>query len=255
MYIRQTDSTNTWLKKRLLQGEPTEDGFTVYTDFQTAGRGQQGNGWESEAGANLLFSSVFFLPDLPVQHQFRLSQMVSLAIVESLQDKVSDLSIKWPNDIYWKDKKLAGILIENTISSGLLTQSIVGVGLNVNQTLFQSPAPNPVSLRQITGQVWDRVQLLQTIQASFARLRPLLQQPDRLKALYAQHLYRKNGYFKYIENQCSVAPISIVSAPVSGAFEARIVEVTEAGCLVLENRQGQQFTYHFKEVKFVIPVA
>ena len=153
MFIAETDSTNTLLRQHFLD---REDLFTLYTDFQTAGRGQQGNGWESEKGKNLLFSTLLRDWQIPLERLFLLNQAVSLALYQAVLPTLPDdlqpyLTIKWPNDLYFKDRKLAGILIENLWQANRLHRSIAGIGLNVNQTRFLSSAPNPISLCQITG--------------------------------------------------------------------------------------------------------
>ena len=149
IHIDETDSTNHWLKSHQLianSPEPT----AIWADYQTAGRGCGTNTWESERGKNLLFSMLIHPENLPANKQFQISMAISLAIVDALGQLVGDLSIKWPNDIYWRNGKIGGILIENTLKGNLIKESIIGVGLNVNQREFHSDAPNPVSLWQIT---------------------------------------------------------------------------------------------------------
>ena len=251
MFIKQTNSTNSLLRD-LSAAQDLQEGFTVYTDFQTSGRGQQGNSWESADGENLLFSTLFCLRDIPIQRQFLLSELVPLAIVNVLEQYVKDITIKWPNDIYWRDKKLGGILIENFLQGSCIERSIVGVGLNVNQVKFLSNAPNPISLRCILGEDLSREKLLQEILDEFKKLRPLLHQPETLKQCYMEHLYRRDGYFPYVEVACSSEPMRIAQHDVNGSFLARIMDVSETGCLVLQDEQGKQRTYHFKEVQYII---
>ena len=155
IHIDETDSTNRWLRE---QGG--EEDMVVWADFQTAGRGQGTNKWESEQGKNLLFSILLHPKDIPANKQFAISMQVSLAICEALGERIGDLSIKWPNDIYWRNAKICGILIENRLQGSRIRDSIIGVGLNVNQRQFHSDAPNPVSLWQICEQETDREQLL-----------------------------------------------------------------------------------------------
>ena len=138
MFIAETDSTNNLLRRLYLD---ENDLFTIYTDFQTAGRGQQGNGWESEKGKNLLFSTLLREWSIPVSSQFLINQIVSLSLYHTVrailkEDQQSLLTIKWPNDLYFQDKKLAGILIENIWQGNQVSHSIAGIGLNVNQTVF-----------------------------------------------------------------------------------------------------------------------
>ena len=140
MKINETHSTNSLLKELLAKGEwPEGEGF-LYAGYQTAGRGQTGNSWESEADKNLYFLNI----------------AVGVAIYRTVGELgISELGIKWPNDIYWQDKKLAGILLENAIIGNEIKYAIAGIGLNVNQTEFHSDAPNPISLKQITGRDYD----------------------------------------------------------------------------------------------------
>ena len=143
VHIDETESTNQWLK------EHGEDDMVVVADYQTAGRGCGTNTWESERGQNLLFSVLLHPKQVVASRQFHISMAVSVAICEALEQFIGDVSIKWPNDIYWRDGKLGGILIEHTLQGSGIKDSIIGVGLNVNQRQCTSDAPNPVSLWQI----------------------------------------------------------------------------------------------------------
>ena len=154
IHLEETDSTNKYLNE-LCNKQCVEELTTITADFQTSGRGQRGNSWESEAGQNLMFSFVLYPTFLKARRQFLLSQIISLAIKEELERYVSNISIKWPNDIYWKDKKICGMLIENDLTGVHISRSITGIGINVNQETFCSDAPNPVSLKQINGQSYD----------------------------------------------------------------------------------------------------
>ena len=164
VHIDETESTNQWLK------EHGEDDMVVVADYQTAGRGCGTNTWESERGQNLLFSVLLHPKQVVASRQFHISMAVSVAICEAVEQFIGDVSIKWPNDIYWRDGKLGGILIEHTLQGSGIKDSIIGVGLNVNQRQFTSDAPNPVSLWQICGQATDRRLLLEDILQRFGRL-------------------------------------------------------------------------------------
>jgi BirA family biotin operon repressor/biotin-[acetyl-CoA-carboxylase] ligase len=232
IHIDETDSTNQWLKDYYSK-EPGRKGesVAVVADYQTAGRGCGTNRWESERGKNLLFSLMIHPEDLPANKQFQISMAISLAIVDALGQLIGDLSIKWPNDIYWRNGKLAGILIENTLKGNLIKDSIIGVGLNVNQREFHSDAPNPVSLWQITGQETDREQLLKDI---------LNRQDFRvdLKECYMKLLYRRKGFHPYTDKD--------------GVFMAEIAGVEDDGHLLLIDEDGKERRYAFKEVTFII---
>ena len=158
---------------------------------------------------------------------------VSLAICEALEQYIGDVSIKWPNDIYWRNGKIAGILIENTLQGTVIKDSIIGVGLNVNQREFRSDAPNPVSLYQISGQETDRDALLNDI---LQRLDQLLGQD--IRSHYLSRLYRRKGFHPYVDAE--------------GAFMAEMTDVREDGHLVLSDDAGKERVYAFKEVQFVI---
>lgn len=231
IHIDETDSTNRWLTT---QGDSTPaENKVVWADYQTAGRGCGTNRWESERGKNLLFSMLIHPIDLPANRQFHISMAVSLAICEALGQHIGALSIKWPNDIYWKNAKICGILIENTLQGGCIKDSVIGVGLNVNQRRFLSDAPNPVSLWQICGREFDREQLLHDILNALDH-----HLYHDVKEQYCSLLYRRHGYHPYVDDE--------------GAFMAEIVDVEDDGHLLLRDDNGLLRCYAFKEVQFVI---
>lgn len=228
IHIDETDSTNRWLRERRT-ARPT----VVWADYQTAGRGQGTNTWESERGKNLLFSMLIQPQGVTANRQFSISMQVSLAMCEALGEYIGDVSIKWPNDIYWRNAKIAGILIENRLHGSLLCDSIIGIGLNVNQRQFHSDAPNPVSLWQIGGCETDREQLLHGILAAFDRY-----VGRDVKDMYLSRLYRRRGFHPYADRD--------------GAFMAELADVEEDGHLVLCDEDGRMRRYAFKEVSFII---
>ena len=239
MYIARTNSTNTLLKELLAKGEwPANDTF-IRAGYQTAGRGQTGNGWESEEGKHLLCS--ILLP--PRKNLFELNVVTAVAVQRTLG---SAYTIKWPNDIYWQDKKIAGILIENAIIGNELKYSIAGMGLNVNQTEWHSDAPNPVSLKQITGQTYDIETLMQQI---YAEIQKALN--EDLWSYYKAHLYRKDGFWPFVERPVSTAPTMNAQAT-TDAFMAHIEDVLPTGELVLLDENNQQRIYHFKQIRYVL---
>lgn len=258
-YIEETDSTSNRLKQMLAEGRQLPDGYTLYTFYQSAGRGQAGNSWESERGKNLLFSTLLRSEKLKAAAQFNLSMLVSLAIANIvLRHTTTDgnntqpVSIKWPNDIYAGDRKLAGILIENQLSGEHVHTSVAGIGINVNQQMFLSDAPNPVSLCSLTGKEYDLHRLMQETIEELHHLMPLLQQPQELKSRYMSLLYRATGWHKYAERQVSTMPTSIVQGYCSDAFEAETADIDNSGRLCLRLRDGSIRCYHFKEIRFVI---
>lgn len=227
IHIDETDSTNRWLK------ENGSERMAVVADYQTAGRGCGTNTWESERGKNLLFSLLIHPAEVPAVKQFRISMAISLAILDTLEQHIGDVSIKWPNDVYWRNGKLGGILIENRLQGGCIKDCIIGVGLNVNQEQFHSDAPNPVSLKRIHGQETEREQLLSDI---LVRFDEYLTQD--LKARYLSRLYRRKGFHPYADKE--------------GAFMAEIIDVEDDGHLLLRDDNGHDRRYAFKEVQFVI---
>lgn len=235
LHIAETDSTNVCIKKYL--GENEAEGLVVSTDFQTSGKGQTGNSWESEAGKNLLFSLLLRPVGLPISSQFLISMLVSVGVVKYLQQYIGDLSIKWPNDIYYQDKKLGGILIENTWQGSVVSSSIIGIGLNINQSAFKSNAPNPVSMFQISGKEFDRGDILNGILQQIDALYSTFSE-EKIAELYHQMLYRKDGYHLYMDE--------------NERFAARIEKVENDGRLVLITQSDIRKEFYFKEVSFVI---
>ena len=207
--------------------------MVVWTDYQTAGKGQGTNSWESERGKNLLFS-IFYHPEgIPANRQFVISMAISLAIADALGEQIGDVSIKWPNDIYWRNGKIGGILIENRLSGQIIRDSIIGVGINVNQQHFHSDAPNPVSLWQIHGQETDREALLHEILDRFS-----LYIHQDIKERYKAILYRRKGFHPYSDKE--------------GTFMATFVDVEDDGHLLLSDESGKERRYVFKEVQYII---
>ena len=133
IHLTQTHSTNLYLRQILESNPLVEEGLVIYADFQDAGRGQQGNSWESEAKKNILCSLLLYPRRINAQDQFIISEIVSLGIADTLNSIQDGFAIKWPNDIYYGDKKVAGILIENDLSGKVIYDSIIGFGINVNQ--------------------------------------------------------------------------------------------------------------------------
>lgn len=248
MYIRQTNSTSTLLREQYTDTLPHL--YTIRTDYQSAGRGQAGNGWESEDSKNLLFSTLLRCEVSPAE-QFRLTMWVSVAMVEMLLKYLpaEGLTIKWPNDIYYGDQKLAGILVENTLVGSKIAYSIVGIGLNVNQLEFLSPAPNPISMQQISGKEYDVENLLEEYLAVLKRWQNVPLQT--LQDTYMSYLYRRRGMYPYVEREVSLVPTAIAQSA-EGAFRAEIQGITSQGELVLQTEKGETRTYHFKQIRFVI---
>lgn len=242
--LESVDSTNAYLRALPLD---TPD-FTVATArCQTAGRGQRGNRWESAPGENITLSMLFRPGAIPPAGQFAISRAVALAaadlVAECLPDAVRpQVAVKWPNDIYVADSKIAGILIEHSLSGNAISRTIIGIGLNVNQLRFVSDAPNPVSLAQLAGRTFD-------VDALTLRLCSLMRQ--RLEAErdsdgtlsadeYLSRLWRRAGFHPYRE------------AGSSEVFTARIAAVSPMGFITLERPDGTSSSYAFKEVSPIL---
>ena len=239
VFLHETNSTNSYLDE-LCNNSSVEELTSVYTDFQTAGRGQRGNSWESEAGKNLLFSFVVYPEFLEAHRQFYLSQVTALALHDVLSSYTEGISIKWPNDIYWKDKKICGTLIENDLTGIHISRSISGTGVNLNQERFLSDAPNPVSLCQITGNQYNPREILEQIMEKVTEYYQLLKEnrTEVQETRYKEALYRKEGLHLFRDKD--------------GDFRARIADIEPNGRLILEDEDGQTRGYLFKEVEYIL---
>lgn len=250
MYIKETHSTSTLLREQYTDALPHL--YTIRTDYQTAGRGQAGNTWESEKGKNLLFSTLLRHEELHATEQWRISMWVAITLWEVLAKHLGKerLTIKWPNDIYYGDKKLVGILIENALIGQYVEYSIVGIGVNVHQMNWRSNASNPISMKEITGREYDIEGLLNEWIYSMKSWKN--SKIEDLLSAYLQHLYRREGWHEYVEREVSMAPTSIAEKGTKNTFLAEIVTVTEQGELVLRLQDNAEKKYHFKQIRFVI---
>ena len=238
-HLKEIGSTNTYLqesdKDRLLP-----EGTIVYCDIQRSGRGQRGNSWESEPFKNLTFSLLLRPEHIPANRQFLLSEIVSLATVDVLNRYATGFSIKWPNDIYWHDKKIAGILIENVLSGSTFSRAIIGMGLNINQKNFYSDAPNPVSLYQITGRTYKIEKILDEFTEAFGKryTDTFTNSSDRIHKEYIAALYRNDGVYPFYSD--------------GNIFHASIADVELDGHLLLSTESGEKKRFAFKEVSFLL---
>lgn len=237
--IQVTGSTNNYANQQIRENECREG--TVFLAYeQTAGRGQVRNFWESEPGANLTFSIVIYPDFLEIRHQFLISKVVTLGIYKALSKYIDDLKIKWPNDIYAGNKKLGGILIENSIMYGLLKSTVIGIGLNVNQTVFRSSAPNPISLKTLTNQHFDLDVILEEVLFGINSYYVLLRDggEELIDQKFVSVLYRLNEmHFFRAEKE---------------DFEGEIMGINEIGQLLIRKIDGAILDFHFKEVEFLL---
>lgn len=187
------DSTNTFLKE-MIEEQIVENFTVVAAKHQTKGKGQMGTLWESEASKNLMFSVFVDVSKFPIQYPFYISIVTALALRHSLSTfLIPRLHIKWPNDILSHNKKICGVLIENVMKQGSINASIIGVGLNVNQTQFKN-LPQASSLKNVTGRFFDIDELLHRIIHDLKQYFELLKQGklEALKTEYESFLFRKD---------------------------------------------------------------
>ncbi|PIF06041.1 MAG: biotin--[acetyl-CoA-carboxylase] ligase [Draconibacterium sp.] len=238
--LKEVNSTNNYAY-RLIMTDSAADGTVVLAQYQTQGKGQQGAFWESDPGKNLLMSTIWFPSLLPAEQQFTISKAVSLAITDFLLSETDEVTIKWPNDIYIGNQKIAGILIENAVKGAYLHSSVIGIGLNLNQTKFISDAPNPVSLKQITGLNYniDEVlnQLLTLLDSWLGKISK--DETETIDKQYLSRLFRFGKWAKFIE-------------PGNNSFEAKIIGIGNFGQLQLQLKDNSVKEYLFREVQYAI---
>lgn len=240
IYLEEVESTNQYIRELCQKQDELEEGSLVWCRKQTKGRGQIGNSWESEEDKNLTFSFILYPEFIHINEQFIISELIAISILEELNNIASEFSIKWPNDIYWKNKKIAGILIENDLIGAQIKQTIIGIGLNVNQTQFVSNAPNPVSLKQITGKNFILEELLDSIMSTiYSKYLQLISDGNEdIHKLYMNNLYRKDNFYTYRDK--------------NGLFEAKIISVEPSGHLILLDSDQKKRTYAFKEIEYIL---
>ena len=239
IHLEQIDSTNAYLQRQ--QSEHDIRNWVVSTDEQTAGKGMGSNGWESEVGKNLTFSLALDMGFLPAERQFLLSEAVALGIIEVLDTLLPSekLSIKWPNDIYFENRKLAGILINSTIKANMMDVSIFGIGLNVNQMKFQDWPTHPISLKMVTGKEYDLNPLLEQIAGSiYNKVQILKAKPSIIEEAYLQRLFRYRTWADYE-----------VGGKVLRLF---MTGIDPFGRLQLLDTENKPYCFDIKEIRFII---
>jgi len=239
VFLSSAESTNTTASELVRSGKARE-GMVISAGFQSAGKGQQGNRWESEDGKNLLFSIILFPNMVDAADQFILSEFISLGIIDYLQTIINGCKIKWPNDIYAGNDKIAGILIENSIAGNTINSTVAGIGLNINQEVFPGRIPNPVSLKMITGIEYDtRLCLEGLLKCLDMRYKGLITgDRNQIRDDYSGSLYRLGEWHDY--------------RTAGGVFRGRISSVGEPGYLRVENKAGKTEEFTFKEIEFII---
>ena len=270
VHLEQIDSTNAYLQR--MQSEADIRNWVVSADEQTAGKGMGSNSWESEVLSNLTFSLALDMGFLPAGRQFLLSEAVALGLVYALDGLLvegmsyrgfpsidtlpsnvgrydmdgkpsvsmpSKLHIKWPNDIYYENHKLAGILINSTIKANMMDVSVVGIGLNVNQMQFQDWPTHPISLKQITGKTYDLQPLLEQIAESiYNKVEVLKTTPTAIEQNYLKRLFRYRTWADY---------------EVDGIVLRLFMTGIDAfGRLMLVDEANKTYCFDVKEIKFLI---
>lgn len=242
-FIDQVDSTNTYLISELQSGKELPQLHTVVCRQQTAGRGMRGNSWTSRPGDSLTLSLLLRSEVLQGSEQFAVSELASWAVLRTYAHFLSEeqrtkLTVKWPNDIYYGDQKLAGILIEHSLTGKFIDYSVIGIGMNINDEAFPPELPLAVSLRMITGRGFEPMELLIRLHQEVNALLPdfLLGRYQDVHRHYLSHLYRRMGFHTFTD--------------VASTFRAQIKDVTPEGRLVLLREDGWERAYAFKEVRF-----
>lgn len=242
-HLESIDSTNSYVRNnssRLWQLAAGAQAIVVYADNQTAGRGQRGNTWHSHEGENLLVSIMVRPVGLPVMSQFAISQMIALSVRAAMSYLGINVLLKWPNDIYVGERKLAGILVEIDYSGEFVEQAVIGVGLNINQLQFDVMDKIPVSMKMLTGETYSIEDVLGVLLDSFSYYYSLLEKGDyaALATEYKRYLLGFGKNLHYRDRNSS--------------FDAVITDVDSNGRINLQRADGTISTYAFKEVEPVI---
>lgn len=249
IWLKEAGSTN---KVMTDEKSVLPEGCVICASRQSAGRGQRGNIWESAAGENLTFSLLLRPTFLPVANQTSISQAVSLGIVHYLESKGIASRIKWPNDIYVGNRKICGILIENSLSENNLSESIVGIGLNVNQTTFSASLPNPTSMKaekSVEFNLKEELPLLVGMIMEEYRLTDSSRERNYVESQYTALLYRRGEWMNFEIMEASEIPAEKRSGK---KLTARILGIDNSFGLILEHTDGTTHSYAFKELKYLI---
>ena len=233
--LSQTTSTNDYIKSF----EQTQEIIVVTTQYQTKGRGQSG-AWVSDQGQNLLFSVKIMPRDIPANQGFILSQANALALRDTITKYLTEVSIKWPNDIYVKGRKISGTLIENTLSGKNIYQCVIGTGININQIIFPQDLASPTtSIRLLTQRFVSVTQVLDDFIKYFQHYYTLVQDREwqTIQQQYHQHLYQRGVAHPYADQD--------------GQFIGTIQGVETDGHIIILDNQGRQRRYAFKEVRML----
>ncbi|NOT50266.1 MAG: biotin--[acetyl-CoA-carboxylase] ligase [Chitinophagaceae bacterium] len=241
--LQSIDSTNNYARQQI-HDELAQHGMTIFSHEQVAGKGQRGKTWSSEKGANIMMSVIVKPGPVRVDQQFQLNTCVAVAVHEFFSHYADGgTKIKWPNDLFWQDRKAGGVLIESIVGSresgaGTWDWAIIGIGININQTAFPSHLPNPVSLTQITGKIFEPVKLAKQLCGVLEKNFTMLVKGgfEKIYATYLDHLYKKDTAVKFKKN--------------NRVFEATIRSVSPSGKLIVQHAIEEEFD--FGEIEWVM---
>jgi len=239
--LSEVDSTSTYLQSRN-STDNLPEGAVVYTAFQTKGKGQRGNVWESEKGKNLLASILLFPKFLPPKYSFLLNMAVALAVRDTIVKYLPEpVSIKWPNDIWVNERKIAGILLQNAITMSTINSSIVGIGLNINQTVFSESLKEPTSLKSITGKEFSPLDILAVL-CHYLEVRYLELRSEKVEKIRLD--YKNNLLGRNVQRLFKVTSTGEI-------FSGIIRGVNSEGLLITEDSNGSKKRWRMKEIEFL----
>ena len=239
-WLEEADSTN----NVLLRHVGDYDNLSVVAAVnQTAGRGQRGNRWVSAPGDNLTFSLLLKPHCFPAREVMAITCLATLAVRETLREEGVPAVIKWPNDLYVGKRKICGMLVENGLEGGDIAWSVVGIGINLNQTAFPGEVLNPTSLKRLTGQSYELVPFLEKICNHLERRLPELDSQEGrngLREAYEEDLFQKDS------------PASYRELATGEEFTGFIRGITPEGLLRIEKAGGPEQTFGFKEISYIL---
>ena len=238
LFFKNLPSTNSHAAF-LLKKNKLPEGTIVYTNYQSAGKGYSGNTWEGEDGKNLLISIILYPSFIKPEDHFLISMVISLGVCDFLMRFIPECSIKWPNDIWVNNDKIAGLLLESSLTGNQIEFTVAGIGLNINQQRFLSNAPNPVSLNQLTGVNYDLPSSLEILASDLdKRYKQLIGgNYGQIKKEYISKLYRLNRWHEFRDK--------------NGLYRGRVLTVGDYGRLIIERQNGEISEYSFKETEFI----
>ena len=241
MFFQNLPSTNSHALY-LLKNSKLPEGTILYTNYQSSGKGYSGNKWESEDGKNLLISIILYPSFIKPEDQFIISMVISLGICDLLKRYIPDCSVKWPNDIYVNNDKIAGILIESSLTGNHIDFTIAGIGLNINQGKFLSNAPNPISLNLLSGVTYELGDCLNNLATDLDKRYKQLIGGDfeYIKEEYISKLYRLNEWNNFRD--------------ANGTYKGRILTVGDFGRIKIERQNGKLTCYSFKRLNLFLNV-